>query len=762
MPTTEIKVNPYAAVSRSLSKKLLVIIAATVFLALSMSAVALVIYDVGTYRDRLAEELNTLADMVARASGPGLVFNDRKSVEENLDLLRAHPKIVTSAVYTAQGDLFASAGQQAAPRKLAVSDAPGYRLLDDKIVLSKAIFENDQLAGFAYLVARYEAGARIARYLGILATVMLLSLLAAVGISLGLQRSISRPIQQIARAARLVSREKNFSHQVEKKTEDELGDLADAFNTMLQEVGSRTAQIEAAHRSLQAEVEERRQTEAALRESEERFRVLADHAPVLVWLNDENGCAFVNREYLRFTGRSVEELAGTGWQSGIHPDDERGLKEQYAAAVEERTTFDYQFRYRRADGVYRWLKSVGVPRFTDYGRFIGYVGCSADITEIQESMEELAHAEKALREADRQKDEFLAVLSHELRNPLHPILSAVAILRASTPRDGKAAWAHGVIDRQVRHLARLLEDLLDASRIATGKLELRRERLELSSIVDMALETTRPAIDAAGHHLAISVPPEPIWLDADPARLAQVLSNLLSNAAKYTNTGGHIRLTISTHGAEALIRVADDGIGIPRRMLPHVFEMFYQANGDVKRGGGLGIGLALVKGLVEKHGGRIDVESAGVGLGSAFTLVLPLAAAPAADMAAAETDRARPAKSLRILIADDIPDARDTLATLLRLSGHEVEEASDGAEAIDKALRLRPDVAILDIGMPGTNGYEAAAGIRNGANSSPFLIALSGYGQSEDIERAMKAGFDRHLTKPVDIEILYRLLDEAA
>jgi two-component system CheB/CheR fusion protein len=369
-------------------------------------------------------------------------------------------------------------------------------------------------------------------------------------------------------------------------------------------------------------------------------------------------------------------------------------------------------------------------------------------------------AEEALREADRRKDEFLAMLAHELRNPLAPISNAVRVLRAKGPPLPELQWARDVIDRQVQQMTRLVDDLLDVSRITRGKIMLRRERVELAAVVSSAVEASRPLVEKWGHELTVKLPPEPVHLEADPTRLAQVLSNLLNNAAKYTDQGGRIALTAAREGDALLIRVRDSGVGIPREMLPHVFEMFTQVDGSLERSqGGLGIGLTLVRSLVQMHGGTVTAHSDGPGKGSEFVVRLPLAGAARdrGPQAANGSPAAAPPRS-RILVVDDNRDAADSLAMLLRLSGHEVHVAHDGLEAMGTAAVFRPDVVLLDIGLPKLNGYEAGRRIRRERGDGVVLIALTGWGQEEDRARSKEAGFDHHLTKPVNLDALQQLL----
>jgi CheY-like chemotaxis protein len=365
----------------------------------------------------------------------------------------------------------------------------------------------------------------------------------------------------------------------------------------------------------------------------------------------------------------------------------------------------------------------------------------------------------ALREADRRKDEFLAMLAHELRNPLAPIRNAAQVLRAKGPPAGEVQWATEVIDRQVHQLARLVDDLLDVSRITRGKIELRKERVELGAVVRGAVEATRPLVEKWGHALGVSLPSEPVYLDADPTRLAQVVSNMLNNAAKYTDHGGHIAVAVERRGAEVLIRVRDDGIGIPKDALSRIFEMFTQLPGSVERSqGGLGIGLTLVRRLVELHGGAVEALSEGAGRGSEFVVRLPLAPAPE-DPRQRPGDAGPPAPGRRILVVDDNRDAAESLGMLLGMVGHEVRVAHDGLEACAAAEEFRPDVVLLDLGLPKLSGYEVARRLREAEGGSDvLLVALTGWGQEEDRRRTREAGFDHHLTKPVELEQLRRLL----
>lgn len=377
-------------------------------------------------------------------------------------------------------------------------------------------------------------------------------------------------------------------------------------------------------------------------------------------------------------------------------------------------------------------------------------------------LDEVEARNEALREADRRKDEFLATLAHELRNPLAPIRQATKILDSPRAEEHQRRWAREIIARQVQRMALLLDDLLEVSRITRGRLELRKEAVELVDVVNSAVEIARPLIDAKQHVLEIRLPAEPIRMHADPLRFSQALSNLLTNAAKYTDRGGRIILTAQLHEKELRVAVQDTGIGVSRQALPKLFQPFTQLDPAANRSeGGLGIGLALVKGLVELHGGSVEVASPGPGQGTTFTVRIPHAAIAADDpgQEALQVTQARPAERRKLLVVDDNRDAAGTLAALLRMAGHQVLVAHHGQDALAIAAREQPEVFILDIGMPEMSGYELAERIRQEDwGKQALLVALTGWGQPADKRRAAEAGFDEHMTKPVDPEELERMI----
>jgi CheY-like chemotaxis protein len=391
------------------------------------------------------------------------------------------------------------------------------------------------------------------------------------------------------------------------------------------------------------------------------------------------------------------------------------------------------------------------------GRVTGIFAQGHDVTEQ-------VQATLGLKAADQRKDEFLATLAHELRNPLAPIGQAAQLAGMAQASQEQRAWALQLIQRQARHMALLIDDLLDVARISQGKLALRLQVVDLRAVVNGALETARPALDSRGHALHLTLPEVPMTVQADPVRLAQVLSNLLTNAAKYTDRGGRIELRVEQRPGEVLLRVKDNGIGLSEQDRARVFGMFAQVHSAIDRAeGGLGIGLALSRGLMGLHGGRIEVHSEGPGRGSEFIAILPVQTAADMPIPAREITGAKaPRQPVSIVLADDNRDALDTLAMLLQAYGHEVHTATDGEQVLAAIRRVHPQVAVLDIGMPRMNGYEVARELRREGRAGLRLIALTGWGQAQDQERAREAGFDHHCTKPVDLERLLELVEREA
>ncbi|HYW50839.1 MAG TPA: ATP-binding protein [Gemmatimonadaceae bacterium] len=513
------------------------------------------------------------------------------------------------------------------------------------------------------------------------------------------------------------------------------------------------------------EITDQMRTAEALVASEARHRLLAETMLQGVVHHAADGRIIaLNPAAERILGRPREQFVGSDpmreEKNTISADGSLFPGSEHPASVAIRTgepcrdvvmgVYNWELRE------YRWLRVDAVPLLRR-GETTPY-----EVYTVFEDITERLRSEQALRDAHTRKDHFIATLAHELRNPLAPIRHAVAMQQLRASDDAELAWSHAVIARQVGHMARLLDDLLDASRIASGKLELRREPVSLASVITQAIETARPLLDAAQHVFTVTLPDTEVMLDGDAVRLAQVFSNLLTNAAKYTEPGGRITMTSEVDDGTVVVRVRDSGIGIDSSNLSRVFEMFGQVEAAVDRSqGGLGIGLSLAQSLVDMHGGRISVHSEGKGHGTEFTVHLPVTGP--ADVAQRRTPHlATPvvgAARRRILVVDDNVDGCDTLGALLGLLGFEVEMAYDGPAAIVSEATFLPHVVLLDVGLPGMNGYEVCSTLRSHLRGDDLvIIAVTGWGAEADLQRAMDAGFDAHMVKPVDMSQLAQLL----
>jgi signal transduction histidine kinase len=479
-----------------------------------------------------------------------------------------------------------------------------------------------------------------------------------------------------------------------------------------------------------------------------------DHGPCGTVLDREATLLFSNahRYYTQFAG--VHPLLVEGLLVPFHVDG-HAVGTVWVIAHDETRQFDAEDQ--------RLLESLATFAATAYQSRSSIAAQATANQALQAEIAERRRAEDALRQADRRKSEFLAMLAHELRNPLAPIRNALEILQRSTGDGPTVTLVTEVMQRQVGQMVRLVDDLLDVSRISRGKIELRRERVDLASIVHQAVEAVRPLCERMKHELTVTLPPPPTYLTGDPSRLVQVVGNLLNNACKYTETGGRIRLSVEHRGDEAVIRVHDTGIGIAAEQLPRIFDMFTQADTSVERSrDGLGVGLTLVKHVVDMHGGTVEARSMGIGQGSEFVVRLPLGSGPLST-SPREPSGITPMANVprRILLVDDNLDAVDSLATLLKLTGHEVHIAHDGFGAVEAAATIQPEVILLDIGLPRLNGYEAARRIREQQQHKGLtLVAVTGWGQEEDRRRSEEAGFDAHMIKPVNFDALTQLLAE--
>jgi PAS domain S-box-containing protein len=517
---------------------------------------------------------------------------------------------------------------------------------------------------------------------------------------------------------------------------------------------------------------QRKQAEVALRESEALLRRAQEIAHLGSWELDlvRNRLTWSDEVY-RIFGLAPREFGATyeAFLDCVHPEDRQRVDDAYTESLREnRDTYEIEHRVVRKDnGAIRIVHEKCEHLRDAAGQRIRSAGMVHDITERKRLESELQQRNQELAQEARRKDEFLAMLAHELRNPLAPIRNAVYLLHLVGPAEPRLDQARDMIDRQVAHMVRLMDDLLDVSRITRGKISLRKEQLDLAEVVAQAAEVAGPLLTRKRQAFTVSCAPEPIEVEADPARLVQVIANLLNNAAKFTEPGGSVTLSTERSGDggcgdAAVIRVRDTGVGITPELLPHVFDLFVQGETSLDRTeGGLGIGLTLVRHVVEQHGGHIEAHSAGRGCGSEFVVTWPAAPSTVAlsPRAAAANDGAQGGRRLRILVVEDNLDAAESFAVLLQLQGHEIRVAHSGLAALDVASSFVADVAFIDLGLPGMDGYEVARRLRAiPAFQATVLVALTGYGQEEDRRRSLGAGLDHHLTKPVDPVIVDRLL----
>jgi signal transduction histidine kinase len=621
-----------AKAAGSVGIKLILTALTTTFVALVVTTVAMLVYDLKSFQRGWVDDLTTQAVLVATASAPAVSFNDPRVARQNLGLLRVRPEIQAGAIYTANGALFASYVQTAA--ELAAlpqhPGQPGYAIEGGRMVVTHPIMDQGERIGTVYLSATYRLLDRVQSYALILLGVMLGSLLLAAIVAHRLQQTITRPLLAVTEVVRNVMQRRDYSLRVNERATGEIGTLVDAFNDMLAEIARRSNALQDAN-----------------------------------------------------------------------------------------LTLEHEMTVRQG-------------------------------------------AERALLLADRRKDEFLATLAHELRNPLAPIRTGLDIMRINASDPVSVERARTIMERQLKQMVRLVDDLLDVSRINTGKLTIRREQLMLQDVVNDALDLARPFIAAQGHTLHVQVPEQAVYLVGDATRLAQVLSNLLHNAAKYTARGGSITLEAEVSAGQVRLRVKDNGIGIAPALLDDIFEMFIQADSSLERStAGLGVGLSLARKLVELHGGSISAESAGEGQGSTFTVTLPVlaetsVATPQAEMLPAD------ARLHRILLADDNVDFVNGIGGLLRSLGHQVYIAHDGSEALAAAETFAPEFAFLDIGLPGLNGYDLARALKClPALKHTVMVAVTGWGQQKDRQHAFEAGFHHHLVKPVSIDQFQEILAQS-
>ena len=614
-----------------LRRKIMLVVLSTTLGALLISGSIVLLYELHSYRQAWVDDLTSQAELVARASATALAFDDPKAAAENLSMLRLRPQVRAAAVYTADGRVFAAYPADPPAGSIPTeARSPGATFDGDDLSVFQRVVQDREVIGFVYLNARHDVVDRLLGYGLILALVTVVSLTLSALIFNRLQLRVTRPILAVSRAARDMIGRRDYTLRVQRTTDDEIGDLVDAFNDMVAEVGRRTEALERSNNDLSVEMLERQR------------------------------------------------------------------------------------------------------------------------------------AEDALRAADRRKDEFLATLAHELRNPLAPLTNGLELLKRHDSSSAVGQRTREIMERQLRQMVRLIDDLLELSRITTGKLALRREALDLRHLLHTELDAVTPTMSARGHGLSVTLPDHPIWVHADATRLSQVFANLLNNAAKYTDPGGLIDVDVRTTPTQVMVDISDNGIGIAPAMQEAIFEMFMQVDRSLERGrAGLGLGLTLAKQLIDMHGGDIRVFSPGLGLGSRFTVILPLTTPPAGaepdpandNKLGANPGEAKANVPMDVLVADDNVDFAESLCELLRAQGHNVRMVHDGWSALNEAIASPPQIAFFDIGMPGLNGYDLAERLRrHSAGRDIRMIAITGWGQAADRERARQAGFDHHLTKPVSLQ----------
>jgi PAS domain S-box-containing protein len=510
------------------------------------------------------------------------------------------------------------------------------------------------------------------------------------------------------------------------------------------------------------DVTDSRASQEAVKSNEERLRLALEAGRMGAWeWNIADGQVIWSPALERIHGLKPGQFGGTfeDFQRDIHPDDRNYVLGAVRNSVESTGEHHIEYRLVRPDGEIRWVEARGKLMRDRQGRPERMIGVCADVTARKQAEQAVDELNDELRESSRRKDEFLAMLGHELRNPLAPIRSGLDVLELGARDEETILLMKG----QLAHLVRLVDDLLDVSRIMRGRIELRKEPVELSAVIERAIEACRPQIGERGQSLAVKAPAEPIWLDADPVRLTQVVCNLLQNASKYSDAGGHIELEASRSDGVAEIAVRDNGVGIAAEILPRVFDLFVQAESTKGRAqGGLGVGLTLVRRLVELHGGYVTAASEGVGAGSRFTVRLPAAAPHKVAEASPPVESSSTPR--KVMIVDDNADAARLLSMLLASDGdHEIRTAYAGEPALALAESFRPEVVLLDIGLPDMSGYEVAQRLRATPHGDRmYLAALTGYGQPEDRRRAREAGFDCHLVKPIDTATILTLVRTAS
>lgn len=491
--------------------------------------------------------------------------------------------------------------------------------------------------------------------------------------------------------------------------------------------------------------------ELALRDTEERFRALADNISQLAWMADEHGHMFwSNRRWADYIGSEPTRMSGDQWRETVHPEHFDRIAETYCRAIASGQVWQETLLMRRKDGQYRWFLARALPSRDAEGRVIRWMGTCSDITEQRQAQEQL-------READEKRGEYLAMLGHELRNPLAGIVAATKLAKLTSPPDPRLQQAIEVLERQSTHVARIVDGLLEYSRLTRGKIQLDFHELDLRLVLQEVMQDRQAQFAKRSLHLRQKIPAQPVMVNGDWLRLVQIFDNLIGNAIKFTPSDGSITLSVQPQTDQVIVTVADTGVGVRPEVLPRLFDPFYQEMSDISRSsGGLGIGLSLVKSLVELHSGSVEAHSEGPGKGTEFQVFLPLAHV---DVEIQTQREHKKSEQSRVLIVEDNVDAAATLAILLELKGHGVLTAHRASDALQLLKTEEVDVILCDIGLPGMSGYEFVRKLRADPKLSNLpVIATTGYGQPEDRKRSMEAGFDEHITKPISIDLLEKYL----
>lgn len=738
---------------KSIRHKLKIILIVTTSLALGLAGVAMVAFDIQNQASTVEKNLVMQADIIALTSGSALAFDDYKAAFENLSVLRANTSVASATLFDEKGARFAiyssvDPGANALTNDVPPTAPPIGETLDLKwVTVSRPVVLNGEYLGTVHLRAQHYLANRTLEYLSALLVILSSSLAAALMLSDRLLRRVTAPILAVSATATSVMTKGDFNLRAQKSTNDEAGALVDAFNAMLDELGRRANTLE--------------QANLALRLSEERYQLAVRGSSAGLWDWDMLArTTYYSPRFKALLGYSSDEfpdLPGS-MRRVVHMDDWPLLKAALQEHFEGDQPFQVECRMRLSNGQWAWCFIAGIAQKDADGVPYRMAGSIIDITERK-------NAERSLKEADRAKDQFIATLAHELRNPLAPIRTGLDILCRDNLNGPVSERTRAIMDRQLMHMVRLIDDLLDISRIASGKIWLQKSPTKLATIIERSVELSAPAITALGHELIVDVHDLETELDADLTRLAQAVANLLNNAAKYTPRGGAILLKAWRDAKEAVVAVQDNGVGIAPEMLGLVFSLFAQVDRSMDRSqNGLGIGLSLVKSFVELHGGRVIAASPGLNLGSTFTVRIPCRDHPcdprSIDQKADFDDKAL--RCYKVLVVDDNADAADTLVYALKLMGHEALALNSSINVQATALDFKPDVILLDVGLPGMSGHEVAKLLRADSRLKDIvLVALTGWGSDADRHAARAAGFHHHLTKPVKIDALSALLSSA-